>query len=197
MPDVICQQCGKTFSVRAYRSNKAKYCSYQCYWSAPHPRIPIEERFWANVDKSGDCWLWTGAKLNTGYGTIHESGRNGRSLLASRVSWRIHHGPIPEHACVCHHCDTSACVNPKHLFLGTMQDNAFDMVSKGRHPSHAHPELRQGERHGMSKLTDDAVLDIRSRLNEGVPMMTLAHEFNVTHGTISLIKHRKTWKHIP
>ena len=35
----------------------------------PGVRGTPEERFWAKVDKSGDCWLWTGAvDKGTGYG---------------------------------------------------------------------------------------------------------------------------------
>ena len=26
-----------------------------------------EARFWAKVNKTEDCWLWTGARFNTGY----------------------------------------------------------------------------------------------------------------------------------
>jgi hypothetical protein len=33
---------------------------------------------------------------------------------------------------VLHRCDTPACVNPDHLFLGTAKDNALDREAKGR-----------------------------------------------------------------
>lgn len=94
-------------------------------------------RFWAKVDKSGDCWLWTGAH-NLRYGKVYV-GPPGERFWAyvHRVSWVIAHGIIPagegyHGTCVCHHCDVKLCVRPDHLFLGTQRDNLRDMSAKGR-----------------------------------------------------------------
>jgi hypothetical protein len=83
-------------------------------------------RFWPKVRKDRGCWVWTGATTTTGYGRL--SGQP-----AHRLSWEIHHGPIPAGLFVCHRCDNPGCVRPDHLFLGTHEANMADMVAKGRH----------------------------------------------------------------
>ncbi len=107
-------------------------------------RMSLAERFWAKVDKSGDCWLWTGAKTGRGYGAINvlASGKFGH---AHRVSWEMANGIAPPAGMsVCHHCDVPACVRPSHLFLGTAKDNAQDMVAKGRQGRNTRPWKCQG-----------------------------------------------------
>jgi hypothetical protein len=93
--------------------------------------VDPEERFWARVDKAGPsgCWLWMGAKAR-GYGQFYLNGRNRK---ATHVAWLLTHGSIPEGKMACHTCDNPTCVNPAHIFWGTMSDNILDAVKKGRH----------------------------------------------------------------
>ena len=87
------------------------------------------ESFWSRVDKSGDCWIWTGATRD-GYGVIRR--RLAPDSGAHRVAWELTIGPIGPGLNVCHHCDVPLCVRPDHLFLGTQSDNLQDASRKGR-----------------------------------------------------------------
>lgn len=101
----------------------------------------LPTRFWAKVNKDGPvhpvlgtpCWLWTASFGTAGYGQIGVGGAVGRPIGAHRVSWELHNGPIPDGMCALHKCDVKACVNPEHLFTGTLIDNVADMMEKGRH----------------------------------------------------------------
>jgi len=88
------------------------------------------KRFWEKVEKTDNCWLWKAFKNKRGYGKIGVG--SGVSANATRVSWVMHHGEIPEGMFICHKCDNPSCINPDHLFLGTRQDNVNDMMLKKR-----------------------------------------------------------------
>ena len=98
------------------------------------PFTSLEERYWSKVVKHDGCWEWTaGTRQNGGYGVIATPGKSvarggtGRQLVAHRLSWEIHNGPIPENLLVLHRCDNPPCTNPEHLYLGTQKDNVRDM----------------------------------------------------------------------
>jgi HNH endonuclease len=81
---------------------------------------PIEERFWAKVDRSGDCWLWTASRLKNGYGCFRIGGK---TLGAHRVAYEIVVGPIPAGTDLDHLCSVKHCVNPAHLEVVTRAVN--------------------------------------------------------------------------
>lgn len=92
------------------------------------------ERFWSRVDTSGGedaCWPWIGRLHKGGYGRFAVDKRH-KGGYAHRQAYELSVGPIPEGLFVCHHCDNRKCVNPKHLYAGTHEDNMRDMVERGR-----------------------------------------------------------------
>lgn len=149
----------------------------------------LAERFWRFVDKKGpeECWEWKGTRSKFGYGKIRLGGRGTSVLIASRVSYTIHFGEVPSGMFVLHHCDNKPCVNPSHLFLGTLQDNADDYMAKGLY------KPRKGIKHGMAKLTDDQVIAIRkdTRL-----LREISQEYGISKASVSNIRLGKGWKHI-
>lgn len=142
-------------------------------------RVETPETFWAKVDKSGDCWLWTGTRDRIGYG--HLGARWARpDTLAHRISWRIANGPIPHGLMVLHKCDVRPCVNPDHLYLGTQKENARDRHERGR--AAPMPSRR--------KLTDEQVAEIRSSDEK---LRVLAERFGVGVSTIGAVRTGQNW----
>jgi hypothetical protein len=143
----------------------------------------ITARFRDKVKKTATCWIWTGAKGTEGYGLFKIDGKNKR---AHRVAWELENGPILATLCVCHTCDNPSCVNPKHLFLGTRNDNTQDCIRKGRQK---HPV---GEDNSAHALTEWQVYQIREAPGSLSRIATL---FKVSPTTVGAIKQGKTWKH--
>lgn len=152
----------------------------------------IAERIEAKVVRvpfSG-CWIFCGSLDTSGYGLIGVGG-SGNIGKAHRESFKIYRGTIPEGMQICHTCDVRCCVNPAHLFVGTLQDNMEDRDKKGRHVP------LPGESHGMHKLTEEQVLEIRARYKAGgIGMRALAREYGVTKFPIQRIINGTGWKHI-
>lgn len=152
----------------------------------------------AHCPELGPCWLWTGGKGGNGYGYLAV---DGKTVSAHRVSYEMHNGPIPDDdsyhgMCVCHKCDTPLCVRPDHLFLGTIKDNADDMLAKGRHKTgKKKPTVIKFYRE--QPLTASEVRRIRNLYSDGkYTQKALAEIFGLTKSAIKAIVNRKTWKHV-
>lgn len=144
---------------------------------------PPMDRAMELVDKSGNCWIYAGAKDRNGYGLIR--GRDGNKYV-HRLTYENLVGPIGEN-CVLHKCDVPACCNPDHLFLGDRQLNNADKVAKGRH--------RFGERVVGAKLTESAVREIRSLAGQ-VTQRELASRYGISGAVVSEVIARKRWRHV-
>ncbi len=81
----------------------------------------IADTFWSNVDKSGDCWLWT--RSTRGYRGYGRFQFDGHYVMAHRVAYILEVGPIPDGYQVDHLCRVRHCVRPSHLEAVTQYVN--------------------------------------------------------------------------
>lgn len=185
-----CGFCGEMFSrdkrnTRAYWE-KAKYCSQACAGSANRLRIEAmrqtkAETFSKWLIKSDGCWLWSGARDKDGYGIFTYARA---SYRAAKVALELDGRPVPKGLYACHTCDNPPCVRPDHLYPGTPIQNSADARARGR--------LAIGSK--RSTLTEADVLAIRAA--SGTHESIAAH-YGVSRPAISLIRERKTWRHVP
>jgi hypothetical protein len=111
------------------------------------------------------------------------------------------YGPIPSGFCVCHTCDNRACINPDHLWLGTVNENNKDRAAKGRNSPVGYANLRAGpgEAHHRAVLTEQQVIEIRAACVKGSPeygCAALGRKYGVDRTTIRDIVNRKRWPHV-
>lgn len=154
----------------------------------PRRETPLEVRLWRRVTRgeTDTCWEWTGYRNPKGYGHIQTASPRRVMRLAHRVAWELTHGPIPDGLSVLHRCDNPPCCNPRHLFLGTVQDNNADMRAKGRQA--------RGGGVPQAKLTPEKAREIEARyLRGGVLQKELAAEYGVHQMTVSRIVRGKQW----
>ncbi len=153
----------------------------------PSPDHPIEYP---------DCWNWTGNLIDGKYGQIFSSNI---PFYVHRVSAWLYELKDPEGNLftldskygVCHHCDNTRCTNYRHLFIGTCQDNANDMINKGR------KIISPGIKNGMCKITEEIVKEIRKLYEEGdLSQIDIGNRFNISQIHVSQIVTRKRWAHI-
>jgi hypothetical protein len=214
-----CEWCGTLFVPHpnaVYKKNCGRFCSRPCGFAAK--RQQTKDHFWDRVDKSGDCWIWTGSVRGKGYGSLTI---DNRGVVAHRVAWELTHGPIPDGIQVCHNCpggDNPLCVRPDHLFLGTNAENAADRKRKGgyasgdQHWSHRNAHLLPrgedwalthsdcapvGESHPGAKNTEERVRAIRQLVAAGIPQAAISKMFGLSPSNVCAIVNRRIWKHVP
>ncbi len=164
----------------------------------PHSKLSPEQiekiriQFWQKVDKSGDCWIWTGSAHRSGYGLFCVTPIK---LRANRAAWELTYGVIPDGLYICHRCNNPRCVRPEHLYAGTPQENMDDKVRANHHLN-----VPKGENTVTSKLSASQVQVIREKYRNRnmiireVTFRSLAKEYGVSYETIHLIISNQTWK---
>lgn len=147
-------------------------------------RMPAMPTFLSRIQKTSECWNWTGGCFVDGYGRfVH----NHKVYKAHRFSYEIYFGAIPDGFMVCHRCDNKPCVRPSHLFLGVAKDNSVDAMLKDR--------VAYGESHGRAKLTaDDARSIVREYRDGRASQNALSRRFGVAPNAIWCIVHGLHWR---
>lgn len=151
---------------------------------------------WSEPEPNSGCFIWMRARSSKGYGSIFIRGRVEK---AHRIAYIVAHGRVPRAHHVLHHCDNPPCVNERHLFVGTNDDNVQDRCAKGRSSRRRTPgSFGRGERHVQHKLSWDDVRLIRCRYAEGgCTIRGLAEEYGMTHGAIHALLSGRSWKEVP
>ena len=141
----------------------------------------------ATVLTEDDCWVQKTNVDNKGRARIQIGYYSDRSARVVYVGTNMQ--PIRDLR-VCHACDNPACVNPKHLWLGTQIQNIHDRCLKGRT---ARPI---GTKNIKCKLSEEDVRCIKIALEQGTGGSELSRMYNVSPTAISYIKHGKSWGHV-
>ncbi len=136
-----------------------------------------------------ECFIWLGAKVPDLSGNYRPYIKlNNISYYASRVLYYMIYHIDPGELYVLHTCDEPMCMNPKHLFLGTLEDNMRDRADKGRYNNH-------GENNPNNKLTEQDVIAIREKYSTGkYTQEELASEYNVNRSMINHIISGRNWR---
>lgn len=146
--------------------------------SSPSPARAaiIRSKFFSRVDFNAPngCWIWTGLKSEKGYGLFYNGEKTRR---ATHYALSIEGIEVPKGMMACHKCDVSSCVNPDHLYVGTVTENNHDKILRGR-PS------------GKLSLSD--VREILRDLHN-MKVSSLAEKYGVSSSAISRIKNGKGW----
>ena len=145
-----------------------------------------------NPIPSVGCWIWDRALFKDGYGLVWYEGKIKR---AHRVFYEHYRGKIPDGLCVCHSCDTRACVNPAHLWVGTKKDNTQDMIKKGRE-NFEWMKLGRGPKDHSTRLTAGEVVTIKSRISKGEKVAHIARDLSLSYNCVWQIKVGTRWGHI-
>lgn len=148
-----------------------------------------EERFWSNVNKDGPkmphmgtkCWEWRGYTGKNGYGQLTV---NWIHWTTHRYVWFLVYNQEPT-LWILHYCDNRKCVNPKHLYEGTVQDNNRDRTE--RNPM-------RGENHPNVKITMDIVKQIREAFHSGQRLKQIIKMTGLSASHIKAIKQKRIWK---
>ena len=139
--------------------------------------------------------MWQLSTGSHGYGQAYWPKLvKGGVTLAHRLAWRAWKGKIPRGKFVLHRCDNRRCLDWRHLFLGTDQDNCDDKIAKGRGgygPAHRQAISDALQRNGRAHLTPATVRKIRKATGTNVAIAT---QFGTSSSAVSHVRNRRSYK---
>lgn len=140
-----------------------------------------------------------------GYLVVSLRDAAGKSYLVAvhKIVARAFLGPCPPGMQVAHNDGTRTNANASNLRYATPAENQADRVAHGtdnfgdRNPARMRPErLARGERNGASKLTGQAVRELRADHGRGLGQKRLARKYGVSQATVWDILAGKIWRHV-
>lgn len=180
------------FSAKNYADRAVAVCDELGVRSKEKPYLC---RFFEKISfcESG-CWVWTGAKNESGYGAFHSP----LGKYAHRFSHEAFIGPIIGENLVCHSCDNPSCVNPEHLWQGTNLENNQDMRIKGRGvnpPVTNWASQMRRKPHHWQKITLGQAKEVKARLSDGERQCDIARAMNIPVNIVQKIACGDRWGH--
>lgn len=149
----------------------------------------LRARLAARSVRDGDCLIWTGCVMASGYGRISVGNR---TMYAHRAALLAHRGSLPAGELVLHSCDRPPCVNPDHLRPGSPSDNMTDKVGRGRLVLPG--TFIHGEGNGQARLTWALVREMRARYARGELTKTSAgREYGISRQSATDVLLGRTW----
>lgn len=193
----------KTLATWTIPKGAAILVEQPSFYSSERAFSPVRAITYFKNDKG--CHICTSHRRgNSGYPRIRV---DKKLMLMHRYIYEKYNGAISRGHCVCHRCDNPLCINPEHLFVGTIADNNRDMQLKGRKHKLTEAEKerfrqmartmppRRGILNGNSRLTEAQVIEIRQK-GRYKPLKYIASDYGVDRKLIYLILRREVWKHV-
>ncbi len=144
--------------------------------------------------------VWKAGTDKDGYGKFRK-GRAHRFALEKKLGRKIRAGFFALHT-----CDYPACVDARHLWEGTADDNLKDCKRKGRtfkgeawQAAHDVDQQCRGENNGRAKLTAAIVRACRRRFEKDPKkdsQSALAREFGITSAVMSKAIRGEIWGNV-